>query len=68
MKIRIPEPIEHIDCPLCVGGNISSVLQRGSTPACRQRCGGEGVIRADGKPTLKTKLGDGYTLPAIRMR
>ena len=55
--MRIPKSIEHIDCPRCVGGNLSMIAVYGKpTMAGCKNCGGEGVIRKDGKATLRTKI------------
>ncbi len=55
--ITIPPHIPHVDCPQCVTKNFAQVAVYGkaTNPNCK-RCGGEGVVREDGKPTLKTKV------------
>ena len=56
MQMKIPEHVEHLDCPKCVGGKLGKVLQNGTiTPAGCKTCGGENVIRKDGKATLRTR-------------
>ena len=54
--MKIPPHVPHIDCPRCVGGNLAKVLNVGmvTAPGCKT-CKGEGVIRKDGKATLRTK-------------
>ncbi len=55
--ITIPPHIPHVDCPACVVKNFAQVAVYGkaTNPNCKV-CGGEGVVRKDGKPTLKTRL------------
>ena len=55
-NINIPKHVPHIDCPKCVYKHFTNVAVYGkpTNPNCPW-CEGEGVIREDGKPTLKTE-------------
>lgn len=67
LKVNIPEHVEHIDCPRCISsGMVRMVAVEGKStnPRCGY-CFGEGVVRADGKPMLKTKIRD-YMQPQFR--
>ena len=66
MRIEIiPEHAEHIDCPKCAKVFIKQIIEGKTTnPKC-DVCGGEGVLRADGEPTLKTRITN-YIQPQFR--
>lgn len=61
--MKIPYPIEHIDCPKCTrhigAASIYQIsVEHKMTDTKCGHCGGEGVIRKDGLPVLRTVLTD----------
>lgn len=57
MRISYFPHVEHLDCPACAVKDFIqiAVYDKTTNPNCKT-CGGEGVIREDGKPTLKTRV------------
>ena len=54
--MKIPPHIEHIDCPDCAIRHVFAIVRQGkNTNLNCPWCEGEGVVREDGKKTLKTK-------------